>query len=177
MATDYTGGTANCSTFTPNTVYGFPITITGNGNVTTIGVNWCGTQTGNVRVALYSAGVGKPANLLTESASVAMVAAVGWQDIAVAAYAIVAGSYWVAIQLGASKDVYYDLTGNSIYTKSYGPFDAVWSAGSSEYPSGVQFNMRVTYLAGWTGKISGVTNPAAIMGVLVANMATAKGVP
>ncbi|GAI27798.1 unnamed protein product, partial [marine sediment metagenome] len=30
--------------------------------------------------------------------------------------------------------------------------------------------------AGWTGKISGVTNPAKIMGVDVANIAKVKGV-
>lgn len=30
--------------------------------------------------------------------------------------------------------------------------------------------------AGWTGKISGVTNPAKVMGVDVANIAKVKGV-
>lgn len=34
----------------------------------------------------------------------------------------------------------------------------------------------VTAGPGWTGKISGVTNPAKIMGVAVANIAKVKGV-
>lgn len=176
MAIDYTGGTTNHGNSGGGVVYGLPITITGNGTVTTIGVNYFGAGSGNVRVALYSAGVGKPANLLTESATVAMNAGAGWQDIPVTPYAIVAGSYWVAIQFGSARDTYYDSGSFSYYFKAYGAFDAVWSAGSTE-DTGAQWNMRVTYTAaGWTGKISGVTNPAKIMEVDVANIATIKGV-
>ena len=144
--TDSTGGATSSGTPGTGYVFGFPITISGSGTVTSIGVNWAGTQSGYVRVALYSAGSGKPGSLLAESTSTAMTTAAGWQDISVS-YSITAGSYWVAIQISASKTVYYKSGSRSYYTKSFGAFDSSWS-GSSGQDSAAQWNMRVTYTTG-----------------------------
>ena len=143
---DSTGGATSSGTPGSGYITGFPITISGSGTVSSIGVNWAGTQSGNVRVALYSAGSGKPGSLLAESASTAMTTAAGWQDVSVT-YSITAGSYWVAIQISAGKTVYYKSDSRSWYAKSYGAFDATWS-GSSIQDSAAQWNMRVTYTTG-----------------------------
>lgn len=47
---------------------------------------------------------------------------------------------------------------------------------STAYPTGAVSLGGYISVAGWTGKISGVTNPAKIMGVDVANIAKVKGV-
>jgi hypothetical protein len=142
--TDSTGGTTSSGTPGSGYVFGFPISISGSGTVSSIGVNWAGTQSGNVRVALYSAGSGKPGSLLAESASTLMATAAGWQDIPVS-YSITAGSYWVAIQISGGKTVYYLSGSRSWYVKSFGAFDSSWS-GSSSQDSAAQWNMRVTYV-------------------------------
>jgi hypothetical protein len=139
----YTGGSGNSGEPDASYVYAFPITLSAGETVQSIGVNWAGRQSGNVRVALYSAGPEKPANLLTESASTAVTQAAGWQDIPVAAYSGAAGTYWVAIQLSSSKSVYYQLGTRSYYMKGYGAFDSVWSS-SSGRDTRAQWNMRVT---------------------------------
>jgi hypothetical protein len=141
--TDSTGGTTSSGTPGSGYVFGFPMSISGSGIVQSVGVNWAGTQSGNVRVALYSAGSGKPGSLLAESASTAMTTAAGWQDISIT-YIVTAGSYWVAIQISASKTVYYKSGSRSYYSKSYGALDSSWS-GSSSQDSAAQWNMRVTY--------------------------------
>ena len=142
--TAYTGGTSSTGTASGGYAYAFPITISGSGTVSSIGVNWAGTQSGNVRVALYSAGSGKPGSLLAESASIAMTTAAGWQDISVT-YSTTAGSYWVAVQISGSKTVYYKSGSRSYYSRSFGAFDSSWS-GSSRQDSAAQWNMRVTYV-------------------------------
>lgn len=144
--TDSTGGSSSTATPDRGYVYAFPIAISGSGAVQSIGVNWAGTQSGNVRVALYGAGSGKPGSLLAESASTAMTTAAGWQDISVT-YSFTAGSYWVAVQLSSSKSVYYKPASRSWYTKGFSAFDSIWS-GSSNQDSAAQWNMRVTYTSG-----------------------------
>ncbi len=146
-ATDSTGGTGASVNLDPNYVYAFPITLLASGPVTTIGVNWQGTQSGNVRVALYSAGSSKPASLLTQSAQVAMNTVAGWQDIAVTSYSATSGSYWVALAISTFKGVYYVNAARSYYAKSFGAFDSTWSASSTQ-GSQYQVNMRVTYTTG-----------------------------
>lgn len=146
MAIDYTGGTNNSAEVYTGYAYGFPITITGNGDITSIGVNLSGVQAGNIRVSIYSAGVSKPSSLLAESASTAMNTSAGWQDVSVS-YSITAGSYWVALQVSATKSVYYNAASRSYYEKAYEAFDASWSGSSSE-DSAAQVNMRVTYTVG-----------------------------
>lgn len=47
------------------------------------------------------------------------------------------------------------------------------SVSNTKHPS---FGGYITAAAGWTGKISGVTNPAKVMGIDVANIAKVKGV-
>jgi hypothetical protein len=84
--------------------------------------------------------------LLAESGSTVMNTAAGWQDISVT-YSVTAGSYWVVVQLSASKTVYYKSGSRSYYSKSYGAFDSSWS-GSSGQDSAAQWNMRVTYTPG-----------------------------
>lgn len=145
--TDSTGGTAASGLPGGGYAYAFPVTITASGAIQSIGVNWAGTQTGEVRVALYSAGSGKPANLLIQSASMSMSTGAGWQDISVSGYSVTPGSYWIAIQISTGKSIYYGSGLRSYYARSYGSFDSSWSTGSSQ-DAFVQWNLRVTYAAG-----------------------------
>lgn len=121
-----------------------PVTLSSSGTVTSIGMNFYGAQSGNVRVALYSAGSGRPASLLTQSASFAVSGSTGWRDIAVTPYSASAGSYWVAFQLDRVLKVYYGPGSRSYYSKPFGAFDATWSATSGQ-DSYYVVNMRVTY--------------------------------
>jgi hypothetical protein len=60
---------------------------------------------------------------------------------------LIAGNYWVAIQIESSRSVYYTPGSRSSYTKTYAAFDATWSASSGQ-DSAAQWNMRVTYGTG-----------------------------
>jgi hypothetical protein len=142
--TDTTGGTTNTGLPAAGFVYAFPITVSGSGPLASIGVNWAGTTAGNVMVALYSAGAGKPSSLLGESASTPMSGSTGWQDISVNGLSLTAGTYWVAIQISTSRTVYYTPGSRSYYSKTYAAFENPWS-GSSTQDSAAQWNMRVTY--------------------------------
>jgi hypothetical protein len=144
--TAYTGGASATGIPVIGYAYAYPIALSGSGSIQSIGINWAGGQSGNVMVALYSAGSGKPANLLTQSASTAMTQAAGWQDIPVTAYSFTAGTYWLAIQLSSGKSLYYQHGSRSYYAKGYGPFDSAWSPSSGQ-DSAAQWNMRVTYIA------------------------------
>ena len=73
-----------------------------------------------------------------------MSGSIGWQDIPVTGVSVSAGTYWVAIQISASRGVYYQPGSRSYYAKTYGAFDDPWS-GSSTQDSAAQWNMRVTY--------------------------------
>jgi hypothetical protein len=143
--TAYAGGSGSSGQAGSGYVVAFPVTLPSSGAVSSIGVNWAGTQSGSVRVALYSAGSGKPGSLLAESASTAMTTAAGWQDVPVTSYSAAAGTYWIAIQLSSAKSVYYQSGSRSWYVKSFGAFDSSWS-GSSRQDSAAQWNMRVTYV-------------------------------
>ena len=146
-ATDTIGGTGSSNATSPNYVVAFPITISQSGALQTLGINWVGTQSGNVRLALYTAGSGKPASLVAETASTAMSTGTGWQDITVSG-SVTSGSYWVAFLFSAEKKYYMNTGGSlSYYTKTYGTFDATWS-GSSTQITTFTANMRVTYTAG-----------------------------
>jgi hypothetical protein len=143
--TAYAGGSTGSGVAGSGYVLAFPVTLPSSGTVSSLGVNWAGTQSGNVRVALYSAGSGKPGSLLAESTSTAMNTAPGWQDIPVTSYSAAAGTYWIAIQLGSIKGVYYQSGSRSWYVRSFGPFDSSWS-GSSRQDSAAQWNVRATYV-------------------------------
>jgi len=143
--TAYAGGATGSGQAGSGYVVAFPVTLPSSGTVSSIGVNWAGTQSGNVRVALYSAGSGKPGSLLAESTSTAMTTAAGWQDIPVTSYSATAGTYWIAIQLGSIKGVHYQSGSRSWYVRSFGAFDSSWS-GSSRQDSAAQWNVRVTYV-------------------------------
>ncbi|GAH95247.1 unnamed protein product, partial [marine sediment metagenome] len=91
------------------------------------------------------------------------------------------GSYPTSVTDG--DQVYFD-TGTSYNdtTCSCGTnyFYRAWSyktgAPNSGYSDATSDDNATTLPCGWTGKISGVTNPAKIMGVDVANIAKVKGV-
>jgi len=145
--TDTTGGTVGAITHGPQFVYAFLITITASGTVQSIGVNWADVQAGNVAVALYSAGSGKPANLLTQSSSTAMSTTTGWQDVPVSSsYSVTPGSYWVALALSAGRSVFFSGGSRAYYVKSFGAFDSTWAGTGADQL--YQVNMRVTYQTG-----------------------------
>lgn len=51
-----------------------------------------------------------------------------------------------------------------------------WNSGDSHNGDTDIENLDLQEVAGWTGKVSGVTNPAKVMGVAAANIAKVKGV-
>jgi hypothetical protein len=156
--TDTTGGTGSTADEWSGLAFAFPVTITGSGVVSTIGINFAGTQAGNVMVALYSAGSSKPAGLLTQSVSTVMSTTSGWQDVPVAAYTVSPGSYWLALELSVHKGVYRQLgLARSDYSKLFGSFDSTWSA-SSRQDTCCQENMRITYGATTTASTSSTTS-------------------
>jgi hypothetical protein len=136
------GGTSSVVYWPPNYAVAFPITLP-SATVTSIGIDFYGGQSGDVRVALYSAGSGMPGGLLTQSASTAVTGASGWLDVAVTPYSVTAGTYWVAFTLDRNIYVYYSGGSRSYYYKPFGAFDATWSA-SSYQDSYYIVNMRVT---------------------------------
>jgi len=161
---DAVGGTTSSGTFNTGIVYAFPIVASKSGTLDTIGVNFYASG-GNARVAIYSNGAGKPASLLAESAAAAITAA-GWKDFAIpGSVEIVAGTtYWLAIQFDANRTMYYIAASRSYYAKTYGAFDASWSASSTQ-DSTARFNMRMTVLTGQasTTLTAGTTAGAALV--------------
>jgi len=140
--TNTIGGTSYWNNFYGDYVSAFPVTLPA-GTVTSIGVYWLASG-GYMRVALYSPGSGKPANLLTQSASTAIVA--GWQDVPVTPYYVTGGTYWIVVQTNQIKSFYYITTATGQeYAKAYsGGFDATWNSGS--YLLNYQYYMRITYV-------------------------------
>lgn len=145
--TDSSGGTAGATGSGAGYAYTVPVTVTGSGVVQSIGVNWASKPSGgNIEVALYSASSGRPANLLTSSSSVAVATGVGWQDIPVTSYSVVAGSYWLAFTFDTGQNsgqFYYSYGTRVYYGKNYGAFDATWSSSSGQ--DGYNYNLRITY--------------------------------
>ena len=134
------GGTSRVVGYPGSYAVAFPITLP-SGTIASIGINFYAGQSG-VRVALYSAGSGKPSGLLTQSASASLNGA-GWHDVAVTPYSVTAGSYWVAIIFDRNTSVYCSMGSRTYYSKAFGAFDATWSA-SSVQDSNYQVNIRVT---------------------------------
>jgi len=90
--------------------------------------------------------------------------------------------YYITEQLGASN---LDAATWTLYRYSYRLYpDPYWSLYTMGriYHDSVTYNTRITNFtwtaaaSGWSGTIAGVTNPAAIAGVPVANIASVKGV-
>lgn len=140
------GGTSGAIDYSGNFAVASPITLPSSGTVTSIGINFY-VGSGNVRVALYSVGTGKPGNLLTQSASTALSGSAGWRDIAVTPCYVTAGSYWVVFNFDKTIYVYYSPGSRCYYGKPFGAFDATWSASSGQ-DSYYQVNVRVTYTTG-----------------------------
>jgi len=90
----------------------------------------------------------------------------------------------IAVEIGDYIGAYWDI--GRLETSSSG-YAGVWykvgeyidPGDEATYTLSVDFGISLggyIGVAGWTGKISGVTNPAKIMGVDVANIAKVKGV-
>lgn len=74
-----------------------------------------------------------------------------------------------------ARNAGYDVA-NSAPTPWMPNCSAFLSTNFAEKGAGFKPKLVVTYTTGWTGKISGVTNPAKIMGIDKANIAKVKGV-
>ena len=135
--------------YTTGLVEAFPITVTMTGTVTSIGAQYYyGGAAGNIEVAIYSAGSGKPASLLGNSPSVAVTSNTAWNDIALTTpvNVVATTTYWLAFQTSSNTPKFYYQTGSrSYYSKSYGSFDSTWSASSTQDNS-QQYNMRITFV-------------------------------
>lgn len=144
-AIDSIGGTSLSGQQTAGYAYAFPVVASTSGTIASIGVDWQGAETGNFRVALYSAGSGKPASLLASSADAPMIAGPGWQDLVVTGVSLNLGStYWLALAVSVAKGIYYNAGSRSYYAKSYGVFDTTWNTASTQDSLEIA-NMRVTY--------------------------------
>lgn len=144
------GSTQTSSALATGSAHACRILLVTTGIVTKIGINIQGTTAANCYLGLYSAGADKPASLLATTVSTGMAIVAGWQEITLStAYYAAAGTYWIAIQVSASKSLYYQSSGfpftptRSYYTKTYAAFDATWLATSTQ-DSIVWFNMRLT---------------------------------
>lgn len=149
-ATDTIGGASGQNSLSGNYVVAFPIVPSASGSLSSIGVNWAGTQSGNVMVALYGAGTGKPVSLLTQSSSTALSISTGFQDVPVTPYSITGGTtYWIAFLLSATKGYYQSSggSGRSYYAKTFGSFDSTWSSSSTQ-DTAATANMEITYSTG-----------------------------
>lgn len=141
---DSTGDASSTGILGSTNVYAVPINVSANGTIQSIGINWPNPHGGGmVQVSLYTSGLGKPANLITSSPSVAVDALPGWQDIPVSGYNVPSGAYWLAFEVSQPQHLYFSVGARSYYLKDYGPFDVVWSESSSQ--DGYSYNMRVTY--------------------------------
>lgn len=138
---------------------------------------WLYSKTGatNIYVGSFSAS----GNDLTvrDSESIGDVATGSKQTQSGLTVNIESGDYWGAFDKGAND--------SSIESDTSGGSDVWWFGGECIDPTdsetfGVLADDTISLYGegdrGWTGKISGVTNPAKIMGVDVANIASVKGV-
>jgi len=123
------------------------ITASASGILTTLGMN-IDSASGNIRLAIYSNGAGKPANLLGESSST--IATAGWNDLTIpGGVSIVASTtYWIAYQQDTGACKIYRQNGETgiprrYYSHSYGAFDSTWQADDGDTSN--TLNMRMTY--------------------------------
>lgn len=148
MTVDTIGNT-NGSDNGGNVAWAGKITASASGTLTSVGINVATGVGSTIRAAIYShdAVNNKPKTLLGESSSISPTT--GWNDLAIAGVSIVAGTiYWLAVQQNVFGTIYDEGAGgttrNSYYSKTYGAFDATWSAGSTERTTYCP-NMRMTY--------------------------------
>ena len=130
---------------------------------------------GNLKAGLYADVVGVPTNLLSQSGAVGVGLTFSWVDFDIVDYVASPADYWLAwiadqvhyyrydagdVNQGACHDV--------VYPDFPNPFGSVT-------PHDEKMSIYATYTS-WTGKISGVTNPARVMGVAAGDIAKVKGV-
>lgn len=137
------------------------------------------TPNDNVRLGVYADDAGSPAALLLDAGTVAV--ADGWVEISGLSLGVTLNAYyWLAFVLQSANGVRYQsgqAAGSHAWvTHTYNGLPNPF--GTPDGTNNNQYVMRATVgvAAGWTGKISGVTNPAKIMGVAVANISKVKGV-
>lgn len=135
---------------------------------------------GNTKVAIYADSAGEPGALITANNTGQAVLANQWNVLTISPTPITKDTpYW----LTAIADTTGSIARNNdpgvarYRSETYAGFTFPDPAGTG---FGTDTKERCFAgwgdLPGWTGKISGVTNPAKIMGVPVANIAKVKGV-
>lgn len=161
-----------------NNMQGSKFTCTESGTADSI-TGWLETITvGNAKCAIYDSDL----NLVgvTEERTLDVVGQ--WQTFNFTAPkpSLSAADYWLVAWSTCYSYLYYDggaANQGADYLKTYNSFpdplvpDAYFDEKMSIYCD------YTPTVVGWTGKISGVTNPAKVMGVDVANIAKVKGIP
>lgn len=152
---------------------------------------WMGTPTVDCKVFINqkdSGGAGTHGQIATDE-NLACAAAEHWEEFTLGGEALTEGVNYILNIVGNEADclgkggiyaVRYDANGavDSYYElQTYGAPESPWvevpDAPTDDYSIYCNYTAAA---AGWTGTISGVTNPAEIAGVPVANIAKVKGV-
>ena len=142
--TDTIGSTSG-TTNGPNVLFGYAITASASGSLSSIGVNVKTTASGNVRLGIYSTLTGTPTftGLLGQSASVS--APTGWVDAAVIGVTIVQGiTYYLAVVSDENTIFYANASAGTEYYKgiTYGSLPDPTPTLTSDTTTA---NMRMTY--------------------------------
>lgn len=135
-----------------------------------------------------SAGANSHDQIATDE-NLACAVAAHWEEFTLAGEALTAAIVYILNIWGdefdpGGKDKYYvaydengAVASYIIGEGGYGAPEDPWTSGAPEATTrDYSIYCNYTAAAGWTGKISGVTNPAEVAGVAVANIAEVKGV-
>jgi hypothetical protein len=144
--TNTIGGTTLTGAISTGNIFGFPITASATGTLTTVGFNIpSGHAAGNIRLAIYNTySASKFSGLLGQSAST--VAVNGWNDLSCGTeISITSGhTYYIAVQASSSSCYFYYISTGNMY-------DAAMTYGVYVDPSvtltadTLTINMRMTY--------------------------------
>lgn len=135
---------------------------------------------GNVKVAIYADSGGEPGARLSYNNTAQAVTGGAWNTLTIPGLDITTGvDYWLATNRDTNGATSHR-TVSGVARYKY----AAFAGFTFPDPAGVGFTNwdghEYAHAAwgetGWLGKISGVTNPAKVMGVDVANIAKVKGV-
>lgn len=168
------------STFNPNIVIVIgPFTLSEAGDVTKISIYGYGYNAAiNVKAVIYD---GSPTNRKGISAETSVPSNIAdWYDFTFSpAISLSAGDYYLGWnnEGPAGFVVYHDTVSGVLNFKisTYPVFPDPFGTPDGNLDD--ECSIYATYtVAGWTGKVSGVTNPAKVMGVAAANIAKVKGV-
>ena len=136
-----------------------------------------------------SGGAGTHGQIAGPVENLACIIAGHWEEFTLGGEVLTQAIVYILNILGDGSDVpgkgsdyflYFDVNGAiaSYYeTQTYGAPESPWVVAAEGTTNDYSIFCNYTDLvAGWTGKISGVTNPAEIAGVAAANIAEVKGV-